>query len=403
LVYRLLGKCTPTASAWKTEIVMLVLQMSVAIYVLNAGYAFEGSCTKLGEFEFTSNALSSISTADSQEARSQDTGNRFIGSVIADVPIPLPKNYVLGMDVQKKDFENFISPSYLGGRFQDSGWWYYYLYASTIKVPLGTWLLLLLVIFTNCRSCLHRGNADATESALPAATNGEASGKKEICIRDHLVLLLPPVAIFILVSSQSGFSHHFRYVMPSCSFFFIWVSQIGEFLSVKKRGINTLALCAIVWLIVSSLATYPHTLSYFNELAGGPRQGHNYLINSNIDWGQDLWELKRWLKVNQGKRPLRMAYCSYFDAAAVGLTFSLPPRRSDHSQKGVVLSPGLYAISVNFLRGFPFGLPDGTGEMSYSRQDDFSYFLKLQPIALAGYSIYIYEVDDKIIIPLKEK
>ena len=35
----------------------------------------------------------------------------------------------------------------------------------------------------------------------------------------------------------------------------------------------------------SSLAIYPHSLSYFNELAGGPTKGHYHLIDSNIDWG----------------------------------------------------------------------------------------------------------------------
>jgi hypothetical protein len=38
----------------------------------------------------------------------------------------------------------------------------------------------------------------------------------------------------------------------------------------------------------STLASYPHQLSYFNELAGGPQNGSKHLLGSNLDWGQDL-------------------------------------------------------------------------------------------------------------------
>lgn len=40
-------------------------------------------------------------------------------------------------------------------------------------------------------------------------------------------------------------------------------------------------------------AVYPHYLAYFNELAGGPRNGYQSLVDSNLDWGQDLKELRR--------------------------------------------------------------------------------------------------------------
>jgi hypothetical protein len=41
------------------------------------------------------------------------------------------------------------------------------------------------------------------------------------------------------------------------------------------------------WLAVSSLSSHPHYLSYFNEIAGGPGNGWRWLLDSNIDWGQD--------------------------------------------------------------------------------------------------------------------
>lgn len=61
------------------------------------------------------------------------------------MPVPLPKSYVTGIDLQKSDFERKM-PSHLGGEWRMGGWWYYYLYALAIKVPLGAWMLVLLAL-----------------------------------------------------------------------------------------------------------------------------------------------------------------------------------------------------------------------------------------------------------------
>jgi hypothetical protein len=50
----------------------------------------------------------------------------------------------------------------------------------------------------------------------------------------------------------------------------------------------TLAAALVAWFIASSLWIYPHSLSYFNESIGGPLNGPNHLLGSNVDWGQDL-------------------------------------------------------------------------------------------------------------------
>ncbi|MGA4643549.1 hypothetical protein [Limisphaera sp. 4302-co] len=38
---------------------------------------------------------------------------------------------------------------------------------------------------------------------------------------DEAALLLPPLAVVALVSSHTGFNHHFRYVLPVVPFFYV--------------------------------------------------------------------------------------------------------------------------------------------------------------------------------------
>src|SRR5205807_487541 len=51
-----------------------------------------------------------------------------------------------------------------------------------------------------------------------------------------------------------------------------------------------------------------HYLAYFNELAGGPLNGWRSLVDSNIDWGQDLQGLKSWLHRHELPSPIYLCY-----------------------------------------------------------------------------------------------
>ena len=66
----------------------------------------------------------------------------------------------------------------------------------------------------------------------------------------------------------------------------------------------------LIWYLAEFISVYPSYLTYFNEFAllrpswasdgqaGGPAGGHNYVVDSNLDWGQDLWRLGDFVKAN---------------------------------------------------------------------------------------------------------
>ena len=58
---------------------------------------------------------------------------------------------------------------------------------------------------------------------------------------------------------------------------------------------------AAVLSVLSTLSVAPHYLAYFNEAFGGPANGYKFLADSsNLDWGQDLKGLKRFMEKNTG-------------------------------------------------------------------------------------------------------
>ena len=331
----------------------------LGLYVVNLGYAFEGSFRPLEKYTFVSRILAGEDAAADGGAG----GNRFAGTWIGKLPVPVPHNYLSGIDLQKVDFDRGRA-SYLNGQWNDRGWWYWYLYALLWKVPLGTGILLLM-----------------------AAGLTVASGRYSAGWRNGLVLLAPAVAVFVLVSSETGFTRFLRYVLPCFPFVFIWIGKVARSVHLKQWLVAAGAAAALTWSVASSLWVYPHSMSYFNELAGGPRRGHYYLIDSNIDWGQDLWYLKEWYDAHPEARPLYVDVHCFIDIAHFGIEAQRPgiayrpltdSGDSSEDRARAVLTPGWYAISVHKL---------------HDRSGKYAVFLHdYRPVAMAGYSIYIYHV-----------
>lgn len=336
--------------------------LTFAVLIINVGYGFEGSGQRLGDFRFVSRSLR-LGDTDGLMGPYSGCGNRFAGTRWAILPVPLPANYVLGIDRQKYDFEEGFW-SYLRGEWRYGGWWYYYLYALGIKEPIGTWMLVVLA------------------AALGLFCKGY-SGPWE----DELILLVPIVAVLVLVSSQSGFSHHMRYVLPAFPFVFIWMSKVVRSIELGHRAIAVAVAGALTWSVGGSLYHYPHSLSYFNEAVGGPMQGHRHLLNSNIDWGQDLLFLKKWLEEHPESQTIGLAYSLpqwLFDPADIGITYTLPPPGLDGPvthrplPKGEVGPlPGWYAVFVGAM---------------LDRDRRYSYFEHFEPIEMLGYTVRIYRI-----------
>jgi len=331
----------------RMQLAMLAAMLAMPFAVVNAGYMFQGTFKPLGTYHFSSRMLAGDRV---KQIDLSATKNRFAGTVLGSIPVPLPADFVLGIDQQKSDFDMGY-PCYLRGQWHHGGWWYFYLYGLAIKTPIGT-LILLLLPFIFGRLSVH----------------------SQTSFNDAIHLLLPPFTIMLLVSSQTSLTVHLRYILPAIPFVFIWASRVARYFGTRSRFVSAVVAANIAWSMFSSLWSYPHSISYFNEFIGGPKNGHYHLLDSNSAWGQDILLLKRWVDQHPDVRPLHIAAFGWIDPATAGIEYILPPvghtleeaLPTDPNLRipSVLKSgpqPGWYVIDVNHLHGCPYWTSDGNG------------------------------------------
>lgn len=393
-----------------------------ALLVVNIGYGFEGTFRPLGRFEFASRALTGARrstrpipvVSNPLQARVlRFRENRFRLWGLGWIPAPLPAPFLEGLDLQKLDAEGiperYLNPSasedavagypvYLNGVLRSRGWWYYYLAALAYKVPEGTWMLGLASL------------------ALLTGRFGRASW------RDDLAVGIVPVAILLAMSFGTDINLGLRYILPAFPYAFVAMGRLAPWAARRTGRSRKLAVAfiaaALLETVGSTLWIHPHYLAYFNAISGGARHGSAHLIDSNLDWGQDLVNLRDWLRTNAPGERVGLAYFGQINPNILklrneGFDWFLPapepgsirPLSNPALLEGPPAQPGpgLYAVSASFVRGLPYAIYDPSMQVPnlYPGWDSrgtpeprsaFGYFADLVPIAQVGYSIYVYRV-----------
>jgi hypothetical protein len=345
----LIGKINPI-SALRPRFRDFLLILPVAWVVFCAGYGFTKMGKPLGEFEFISKSLGGQWEWQEGQRPQITPGNRFRDTSLADVPVPLPADVLVGVDIQKFDFERGL-PSYLNGEHRYRGWWHYYLYAMAIKLPIPTLLLVLAGVFWFLWS------------------------PRSLSRTDEWAVLFPAIILIAFVSSQTGFNHHMRYVLPAFPCLFLAAGRLAG-IAEQQKWLRGAIAALLIWCGTATVSVAPYFMSYFNPLAGGPDNGWRHLIDSNIDWGQDLLHLKCWIEKHPETKLDGVEYYNLFDTKDAGVDAGRVPREP---------TPGYWAIDVNFVAGSTFRIGGKSPGV-------YIYFQRFTPIDKAGYSIFIYHI-----------
>jgi len=316
-------------------LVLLLVIGVVALLFVNLPYRFAGCCRRL----------------DADEAKSARM-KQLAGSALGRVPMPLPRDYLAGLDKQQLSVERGETVNYLNGRWSETGWWTYYLEAFLLKVPVPVLVLTALGVVSVFVVRPPR-------SAAP------------------WVMLVAGVLFWAAHSFGSNKNIGFRYVLPVLPLVLVLGARSLLLLDAASPRIRKVLLVVIVlltaWTAVESGRIHPHYLAYFNQIAGGPSHGGRFLLDSNIDWGQDLKGLAAYLKREEVTGPVYLGYFGHVDPALYGIKARRP-------YPGV---RGLVAVSLNYVRGMRYAYP----------QSYFDWLKTHEPVAVIGHTIYVYRTD----------
>jgi hypothetical protein len=276
---------------------------------------------------------------------SHSSVKRFVYAVAEGFPVPAPAYFA---DLAwLRQYTRAGHPSFLLGTRGVSGWWFYFPVALLIKTPIP---LLLLLLAAGVRSLRRRDD------------------------RQGEYFLLVPMALFFVSSMFSSIDIGYRNILPVLPFVYVYAGKVVTLATARWARVVLLLLCA--WYAVGTVVVAPHYLAYFNESIGGPANGYRYLVDSNLDWGQDLKNLKGYLDAH-GIQEVYLDYFGTADPAYYGIRYSplpdVPPGPED--------ATAYYAISATSLQNV------------YAQEGATSHWLaQFEPVDRVGYSIFVYRL-----------
>lgn len=283
--------------------------------------------------------------------------NKGLWRLVSSTRVP-GREYALGLlglvEHSKKGHDAFF-----WGKFSAEGWWYYHLAALAIKTPIALQIIVLLAFGFSLSRYMKRTGPNS--------------------YNDFFLVVAP--LLFLTAISLGPVKIGLRHILPVFPFIFVFIARFFK-LALEKRLLAGMTFLLIIWYLLSSIRIYPHYLAYFNEYVGGPANGYKYLVDSNLDWGQDLKGLKKYMEA-RGIEKVKLAYMGTVDLEYHGISSEPISDQDLVALKEGKFTRGVFAISASFLQGLY--LPGD--------RDRYKWFRDRTPTAQIGYSIFVYEID----------
>jgi len=256
-------------------------------------------------------------------------------------PVLVPADFYKAVALTMGSARGGHNAGYLFGEWSPRGWWYYYPVAMGLKSPIA-WLLLCtggLLLFVK---------------RLPGLSFGQ-------------VVPWVGVAVFLAMTMVNKMNIGIRHLLPVYALVPVGVAAQAV-AGPRLIRIAAGALCG--WMAIVALWAHPFYIEYFNEFAGGTKNGHHYLLDSNLDWGQDAKRLKYFLS----QHGIDHIYLRYFGVPAVIQYYGIP-NTSVTAEQAQQIHSGILVISVMELMN-----------------PDWSWLRRQQPVARVGYTLFVYQI-----------
>ncbi|MCK4849980.1 MAG: glycosyltransferase family 39 protein [Phycisphaerae bacterium] len=254
----------------------------------------------------------------------------------------LPEAYLHGFAYVLKYSQ--VRTAFLDGDTSDYGWRSFFIYCLFYKTPLSLFLILaisFLAVVSVRPSPPVAAQRRAAHSILPSLY--------------HTAPIWVLFVIYWAVAINAKINLGQRHILPTYPPMFILAGAAAFWFKQRHPvalALKALAVLAVLVLIVQSLLIWPHYLAFFNSLAGGPKNGYRHLVDSSLDWGQDLPGLKKWLDRHKDESPVYLSYFGTGDPRYYGISAKLLPARPDEHkrQSAIRLTAGTYCISATRLQ-----------------------------------------------------
>jgi hypothetical protein len=198
-----------------------------------------------------------------------------------------------------------------------------------------------------------------------------------------------PFALYFAMAMSRTINIGHRHLLPVYPFLFVGAGAAAAALWNARRGraaARAGLLLLLAWHAAGTLRVHPHHLAYFNELAGGPANGYKHLVDSNLDWGQDLIGLRAYMERNAVPR-LKLLYFGTADPGYYGIACDRLPGYQPPPPSTLVreVRPGdLVAVSATHLQGL-YLEPEVRALADQLRAR--------RPLAVIGHTIFVYRAD----------
>jgi hypothetical protein len=255
--------------------------------------------------------------------------------------------------------------SYLLGQASTESFKYFYPVAFIFKTPVAFQVLLLVALL----------------GALKAVRGKPLSSIFRSPVRAYIVALV----IFMAFLLRSNLTIGFRYALPVlpllCVLIAVGTMQIW---SQSRRAVRAGIVALTLWSAGSALSFYPDFIAYTSEHQPDRDTGYDVYVDSNLDWGQGLKELRAFMR----EEKIPQVYLSYFGSAVpegYGIDyiplpsfFPLPFRPIPQTNR-----PKFVAVSATNLVGL------------YLPGDPFAMLRRMKPYKVLGHSMFVFHVPEE--------
>jgi hypothetical protein len=220
-----------------------------------------------------------------------DANDHGILNTIVHIPIPA---YYYFRGVHMLHRYTYVShPSYFLGSMWNYGSRWYFPVAFLVKSPIC--LLALLVL---------------------ALARFERKDRRKLWITTSI---LGAAILYFAVTTNSPLNLGVRHILPVYALLFLFIAS--------ALSTSRVALLLLAGVVVESTFAYPNYLGFFNFAAGGATAAPRYLLDSNVDWGQDLKRLGLWMRQDNVDN-VCLSYFGTADPAYYGISYQpLEPGR----------------------------------------------------------------------------